>query len=117
MSTSRSVAQAVAEAALDLDGSFEVAADGRPKMANVADLNEHRRARPAPKTLAECVPLLTIALQFVERGPSALTVEGVEEYRATAIRLLEHVRPVIEREAGVTLAAWAAKQVSQQEPT
>jgi hypothetical protein len=113
MSSSHSVAQAVAEAAHDLDDSFALATDDLSQPSNVTFLRHHRAARPAPRTLAECVPLLTVALEFVDRGPAALTVEGVEAYRANAIRLLEHVRPVIERQAGETLADWATKQPSR----
>ena len=115
MSASCSVAQAVAEAAHDLDDGYTLAADESPKQTNVTNLRDHQAARPAPRTLAECVPLLTVALQFVDRGPTAITVEGVEAYRANAIRLLEHVQPVIERQAGQTLAGWAAEQTSQQQ--
>jgi hypothetical protein len=113
MSTSQSVAQAVADAAQDLDDGFALSPDDPPKASNVTFLSDRRAARPAPKTLAECVPLLTVALQFVDRGPSALTVEHVEEYRANAIRLLEHVQPVLEREAGMTLSDWSAAQIAR----
>jgi len=58
-------------------------------------------------TLAECVPLLAIALEFVSRGPAALTVDAVEKYRLSAVKILEHLRPVIEREADLTLGEWA----------
>ena len=58
-------------------------------------------------TLAECVPMLAIALEYVSRGPSALTVDAVEKYRLGAVKLLEHLRPVIEREADLTLGEWA----------
>jgi hypothetical protein len=107
---SQSVAHAVAQAAHDLDESFTL---GAPKAGNVTYLHDRRASKPAPRTLAECVPLLSVALEFVDRGPASLTVEGVEAYRANAIRLLEHVRPVIERQAGHTLADWAAKQTAQ----
>ena len=50
-------------------------------------------------TLAECVPLLAIALEYVSRGPASLTVDAVENYRLGAVKILEHLRPVIEREA------------------
>jgi hypothetical protein len=105
---SQSVAHAVAQAAHDLD---EIALTS-PKTGTVTYLHD-RRAKPSPRTLAECVPLLSVALQFVDRGPASLTVEGVEAYRANAIRLLEHVRPVIERQAGHTLADWAAGQAAK----
>jgi len=58
-------------------------------------------------TLAECVPLLAMALEFVGRGPAALSVEAVEAYRLGAVKLLEHLRPVIEREADLTFGEWA----------
>ena len=48
-------------------------------------------------TLAECVPLLAIALEFIGRGPAALTVDAVERYRLGAVKILEHLTPVIER--------------------
>lgn len=115
MSTSQSVAQAVAEAAEDLDEAFALSANDLPQASNVTYLSDRRAARPAPKTLAECVPLLTLAVQFVDRGPSALTVEGVETYRANAIRLLEHIQPVLERQTGMTLADWSATQIARSE--
>ena len=58
-------------------------------------------------TLAECVPLLAIALEYVSRGPASLSVDAVEKYRLGAVKLLEHLRPVIEREADLTLGEWA----------
>jgi hypothetical protein len=61
----------------------------------------------ASPTLAECVPLLAIALEYVGRGPASLTVDAVERYRLGAVRILEHLRPVIEREADLTLGEWA----------
>jgi hypothetical protein len=115
MSTSQSVAQAVAAAADDLDEAFALSAHDLPKTSNITNLSDRLATRPAPKTLTECVPLLSIALQIVDGGPSALTVEGVEQYRANAIRLLEHVQPVIEREAGMTLADWSAAQAARRE--
>ena len=58
-------------------------------------------------TLAECVPLLAIALEYVSRGPASLTVDAVEKYRLGAVKILEHLRPVIEREADLTIGEWA----------
>jgi hypothetical protein len=63
-------------------------------------------ARSKTTTLAECVPLLDVALELIDRGPAELTIEAVESYREAAIRLLENMRPVIERQAKATLAAW-----------
>lgn len=61
----------------------------------------------ASATLAECVPLIAMALEYINRGPAALTVDAVEKYRLGAAKILEHVRPVIEREADLTLGEWA----------
>lgn len=58
-------------------------------------------------TLAECVPLIAIALEYISRGPSSLTVDAVEKYRLGAVKILEHVRPVIEREADLSIGEWA----------
>jgi len=63
----------------------------------------------AATTLADCVPLLAIAMELIDRGPSALTIEGVEGYRTKVMRLLEHIRPVVESEATLTLANWTSK--------
>ena len=52
------------------------------------------------------MPLLDVALDFIDRGPAELTIEAIEAYRESAIRLLENMRPVIERQAKATLAAW-----------
>ena len=57
-------------------------------------------------TLAECVPLLAIALEFIGRGPASLTVDAVERYRLGAVKILEHLAPVIEREADLSLGEW-----------
>ena len=57
-------------------------------------------------TLAECVPLIAIALEYIARGPASLSVDAVEKYRLGAVKILEHVRPVIEREADLTLGEW-----------
>ena len=70
------------------------------------DVAATRLARSKTTTLAECVPLLDVALEFIDRGPAELTIEAVEAYREKTIRLLENMRPVIERQAKATLAAW-----------
>ena len=70
------------------------------------DVAAARLARGKTTTLAECVPLLDVALEFIDRGPAELTIEAIESYREAAIRLLENMRPVIERQAKATLAAW-----------
>jgi hypothetical protein len=58
-------------------------------------------------TLAECVPLIAIALEYIGRGPAALSVDAVEKYRLGAVQILERMRPVIEREADLTFGEWS----------
>ena len=70
------------------------------------DVAASRLARSKTTTITECVPLLDVALEFIDRGPAELTIEAIESYRERAIRLLENMRPVIERQAKATLAAW-----------
>jgi hypothetical protein len=70
------------------------------------DVAAARLTRSKTTTLSECVPLLDVALEFIDRGPTELTIEAIESYREAAIRLLENMRPVIERQAKATLAAW-----------
>ena len=70
------------------------------------DLAATRLTHRKSTTLAECVPLLDVALEFIDRGPAELTIEAIEAYREKTIRLLENMRPVIERQAKATLAAW-----------
>lgn len=60
----------------------------------------------ASASLAECVPLIAMALEYINRGPASLTVDAVEKYRLGAVKILEAVRPVIEREADLTLGEW-----------
>jgi hypothetical protein len=75
-------------------------------IADAYDVAATRFSRSRTTTLAECVPLLDVALEFIDRGPAELTIEAIESYRESAIRLLENMRPVIERQAKATLAAW-----------
>jgi len=70
------------------------------------DVAASRFARSKTTSIAECVPLLDVALDFIDRGPAELTIEAIESYRESAIRLLENMRPVIEHQAKATLAAW-----------
>ena len=75
-----------------LTDAFERAGEGLPNTASA--------------TLSDCVPLIAIALEYVSRGPAALTVDAIEKYRLGAVQLLEHLRPVIEREADLTFGEW-----------
>ena len=70
------------------------------------DVAATRLGRGKTTTLAECVPLLAIALELIDRGPAELTIEAVEAYRENAIRILENVRPVVERQAKTMLTDW-----------
>ena len=70
------------------------------------DVAATRLARSKTTTINECVPLLDVALEFIDRGPAELTIEAVESYRESVIRLLENMRPVIERQAKAALVAW-----------
>jgi len=75
-------------------------------VADVYDVAATRLAHRKTTTLSECVPMLDIALELIDRGPAELTIEAIESYRESAIRILENMRPVIERQATATLAAW-----------
>ena len=52
-----------------------------PTLQPIADpyeLAAARLARSKTTSLAECVPLLDVALDFIDRGPAELTIEAVE---------------------------------------
>jgi hypothetical protein len=112
MSTSHSVAQVVAQTAAELDDTFEIA---DPVASNVYFLNTRRPVKPKPGTLAECVPLVAVAVEFIRRGPNDMTIEAVEAYRTKAMALLADVKPVIESRAQLTLDEWAADMIAQPE--
>ncbi|MBV9426272.1 MAG: hypothetical protein JO084_00930 [Bradyrhizobiaceae bacterium] len=112
MSTSHSVAQVVAQTAADLDDAFGLP---QPLPSNVYVLHPRRQAKPRPKTITECVPLMAVAAEFLNRGPDDLSIASVEAYRAKAIELLSEVKPVIERQAKMTLDEWAADVIAQPE--
>ena len=109
MSTSDSVAQVVAQTAAELDDAFELP---HPLPSNVYVLHPRRPAKPRPKTISECVPLVAVAAEFLRRGPDDLSIAGVETYRAKALELLSDVKPVIESRAGMTLDEWAAAVIA-----
>jgi hypothetical protein len=110
MSTSHSVAQVVAQTAAELDDAFEI---GDPVPSNVYFLHARRPAKPRPTTIAECVPLVAVAAEFVRRGPDDLSIAAVEAYRAKALELLADVKPVIESRARLSLDDWAADMIAQ----
>ena len=96
MSTFQSTSQLIGR----LADAYETIADDLPA-SPACEL-----AAAIPTTIAECVPLLAIAMELIDRGPSALTIEGVESYRTKVMKLLEHIQPVVESEASLTLANW-----------
>jgi hypothetical protein len=96
MSTPHTASQLIAS----LADAYETIADDLPA-GGAADA-----ATAVPTTIAECVPLLAIAMELIDRGPAALTIEGVESYRTKVMKLLEHIQPVVENEATLTLANW-----------
>ncbi len=50
-------------------------------------------------TLVDCIPWLEVALEFIDRGPSGLTIHAAERHRRSLMEILEHVRLTVEREA------------------
>jgi hypothetical protein len=115
MPTSCSVAHAIANAVTDVPDAFDCVPDDLAEGSNVVLFHPYKAAEPTPATLGECVPLLSMALQFMASGPATLTTSGVEQYRTDALRLLEHIRPVIERTAELTLGGWIAKTFAELE--
>ncbi|HWP14148.1 MAG TPA: hypothetical protein VNM46_00835, partial [Xanthobacteraceae bacterium] len=55
-------------------------------IADAYDVAVTRFSRSKTTTITECVPLLDVALEFIDRGPAELTIEAVESYREAAIR-------------------------------
>jgi hypothetical protein len=110
MLPSDSVAQVIAETAAELDDAFELP-DPLPK--NVYFLRPRRTAKPRPTTIAECVPLMVVAAEFLRRGPDEVSIAGVEAYRAKALELLTEVKPVIETRAKLSLDEWATAVIAQ----
>jgi hypothetical protein len=109
------VAHAIANAVTDVPDAFDFVPDDLAEGSNVVLFHPYKAAEPTPATLGECVPLLSMALQFVASGPASLTTNAVEQYRTDALRLLEHIRPVIERTAQLTLGGWIAKTFAEPE--
>jgi hypothetical protein len=110
MSPSNSVAQIIAQTAAELDDAFELP-DPLPK--NVYLLRPRRPTKARPTTIAECVPLMAVATEFLRRGPDDVSIAGVEAYRTKALELLTEVKPVIETRAKLSLDDWAAAVIAQ----
>jgi hypothetical protein len=109
MSTSNSVAQIIAQTAAELDDAFELP---DPLPSNVYLLRPRPPAKARPTTVAECVPLMAVATEFLRRGPDDLSIGGVEAYRTKALELLTEVKPVIESRAQLSLEDWAAAVIA-----
>jgi hypothetical protein len=109
MSTSNSVAQIIAQTAAELDDAFELPT---PLPSNVYLLRPRQAAKARPTTIAECVPLMAVAAEFVRRGPDEVSIAGVEAYRTKALELLTEVKPVIETRAKLNLEDWVAAVIA-----
>jgi hypothetical protein len=110
MTTSNSVAQIIAQTAAELDDAFELP---DPLPSNVYRLRPRQPAKARPTTIAECVPLMAVATEFLRRGPDEVSIGGVEAYRTKALELLTEVKPVIETRAKLSLDDWAAAVIAQ----
>jgi len=110
MTTSNSVAQIIAQTAAELEDAFELP---DPLPSNVYLLRPRRPAKALPTTIAECVPLMAVATEFLRRGPDDVSIAGVEAYRTKALELLTEVKPVIETRAKLSLDDWAAAVIAQ----
>ena len=57
----------------------------RGLVAQLGDLRDpsaqDQAANAGPSALAACVPPLAVVVELINRGPTALTIEGVESYR------------------------------------
>jgi hypothetical protein len=109
MTTSNSVAQIIAQTAAELEDAFELP---DPLPSNVYRLRPRPPTKAQPTTIAECVPLMAVATEFLRRGPEDVSIAGVEAYRAKALELLTEVKPVIETRAKLSLDDWAAAVIA-----
>jgi hypothetical protein len=108
MSTTQATAQFVAR----LTDAFEFLMDGKAQPSPLAALQEAAGGSDS-SSIAECVPLIAIALELISRGPTTLSIEGVEDFRTKVMHLLSHIRPVIEQEAKMSLADWTNKLIAE----
>src|ERR1043165_2093817 len=110
MTTSNSVPQISAQTAAELDDAFELP---DPLPSNVYRLRPRQPAKARPTTIAECVPLMAVATEFLRRGPDGGGIAGVEPYRTRPLELPTGVKPVIETRAKLSLDDWAAAVIAQ----
>jgi hypothetical protein len=95
-----------------LADAFEFMMDGKTEASPLALLQDAAETAQAP-SIAECVPLMAIALELINRGPTTISIEGVESFRTKVLHLLSHIRPVIEHEAKVSLADWTDRLAAE----
>jgi hypothetical protein len=81
MSPTDSVAQVIAETAAELDDAFELP---DPLPSNVYFLRPRRTANARPTTIAECVPLMAVATEFLRRGPDEVNIGNLPRQGARA---------------------------------
>jgi len=96
-----------------LADAFEFMMDGKAASSPLALLQEEVETAQAP-SIGECVPLIAIALELINRGPTTISIEAVEDFRTKVLHLLSHIRPVIEHEAKMSLADWTDKLGAEQ---
>ena len=95
-----------------LADAFEFMMDGKAEASPLALLQDATETAQAP-SIAECVPLMAIALELINRGPTTISIEGVESFRTKVLHLLSQIRPVIETRAKLSLDDWAAAVIAQ----
>src|SRR6202011_5791243 len=95
-----------------LADAFEFMMDGKAEASPLALLQDATESAQAP-SIAECVPLMAIALELINRGPTTISIEGVESFRTKVLHLLSQIRPVIEHEAKVSLADWTDRLAAE----
>jgi hypothetical protein len=95
-----------------LADAFEFMMDGKAETSPLAALQDAVEAPEAP-SIVECVPLMAITLELISRGPTTISIEGVESFRTKILHLLSQMRPVIEQEAKVSLADWTDRLAAE----
>jgi hypothetical protein len=95
-----------------LADAFEFMMDGKVEATPLAILQDAVETAETP-SIAECVPLMAIALELIARGPTTISIEGVESFRTKILHLLSHIRPVIENEAKISLADWTDRLAAE----
>lgn len=94
-----------------LADAFEYMMDGKAEASPLALLQDS--VETETPSIAECVPLMAIALELISRGPTTISIEGVESFRTKVLHLLSQIRPVIEHEAKVSLADWTDRLAAE----